>query len=235
MSGTLGNLRPELEALPPRIARLPVDGRGYPVPWFVAWENGAPEFRVADGEKWARAVRDRLCWVCGDPLGAYLVFVIGPMCGINRTTAEPPCHRECAEWSARNCPFLTRPQMVRREDEIVNNERHAKEGAGCPITRNPGVTLLWTTREYRVFSDGRGGRLIRIGSPRAVAWYAHGRPATREEVAESVRTGLPLLEELAIAQDRQEGAGAVSALHNAAREFERLYPVTTNDERHASV
>jgi hypothetical protein len=34
-------------------------------------------------------------------------FVVGPMCGINRNSAEPPSHKECAQWSARNCPFLS--------------------------------------------------------------------------------------------------------------------------------
>src|SRR5690242_2247182 len=114
-------LRPELEQpLPDRIARLPLDERGYPVPWFVDWVDGKPEFRAMDPAKWKRAVKERLCWVCGDRLGVLLVFPIGPMCGINRTTAEPPSHRDCALWSVRNCPFLSRPHMVRREDALIN-------------------------------------------------------------------------------------------------------------------
>ena len=93
--------RPELnvDTMPDRIRRLPVF-RGYPVPWFVAWlENGEPEFRAMDRAKWSRAIKDGLCWVCGERLGAHRVFVIGPMCGVNKTTSEPPCHAECAEWS----------------------------------------------------------------------------------------------------------------------------------------
>jgi len=71
-------LRAELEALPARLHFLPVDERGYPVPWFVAWRDGKPEFRAMDGEKWVRAVAQRLCWVCGEQLGNWLTFVIGP-------------------------------------------------------------------------------------------------------------------------------------------------------------
>jgi hypothetical protein len=48
---------------------LPVDERGFPVPWFVAWFDGKPEFRAMDGLKWIRAVREHLCWVCGGRLG----------------------------------------------------------------------------------------------------------------------------------------------------------------------
>ena len=40
-----------LPPMPSRIAALPVDERGYPVPWFVAWIDGKPEFRCADPAK----------------------------------------------------------------------------------------------------------------------------------------------------------------------------------------
>jgi hypothetical protein len=210
---------------------LPVDGRGYPVPWFVQWVDGegqpvaagaagaVPEFRAMDPAKWVRAVRDGVCWVCGDRLGRYKTFVIGPMCGINRTTAEPPCHTECAEWATRNCPFLSRPTMVRRADEV--SQRGAAEVAGEMIARNPGVTLLWTTCRSTVFNDGQGRPLIEIGPPLEVRWYASGRVATRAEVAESVRTGLPLLREVAVAHDGPEG---VAELERRAAAFEGLYP-----------
>src|SRR4029077_13980041 len=139
-----------------------------------------------------RCVKERRCWVCDGKLGAYVTFVIGPMCAVNRTTAEPPSHRECAIWSARNCPFLARPRMVRREDELT------KEGqenvAGCPILRNPGVACVWTTRSYETWEADNRGVLLEIGDPLEVEWFAEGRKATRAEVEESMRTGMPLLE-----------------------------------------
>lgn len=222
-------IRPELEALPARLRTLPLDERGYPVPWFVAWENGKPEFRAMDGAKWVRAVRERLCWVCGDPLGAYMTFVIGPMCGLNRTTAEPACHRECAEWSARNCPFLSRPHMVRREDERFNAATH-DNSPGCPILRNPGVTLLWTTKSFQLFPDGKGKHLIRIGEATSLQWFAEGRAATRAEVEASVTSGLPALQSMAEEQDREEPfAGAVAALARMTERFKRLWPTATGE------
>ena len=93
------------QPIPDRILRLPVE-RGYPVPFFVDRVDGHYDFRVADARKLKLCVMKKLCWICGEPLGRNLTFAIGPMCAINRISAEPPSHRECAEWSARACPFL---------------------------------------------------------------------------------------------------------------------------------
>jgi len=185
-------VRKDLPPLIPRIAALPVDERGYPVPFFVAWINGKPEFRMADSAKLVRCVKEKLCWVCGQKLGRNMAFVIGPMCAVNRTTAEPPSHLDCAEWSVKGCPFLSKPQMVRREDELT--ESNKGNVAGEMITRNPGVILIWVTRSYRIFQDPSGKPLFQIGEPDHTSWWRLGRPATRAEVLESIQSGIPLLE-----------------------------------------
>lgn len=216
MNDHANDLRPELEALTDRLWSLPRH-RGYPVPWFVAWVDGVPEFRAADGRKWRQAIDDRLCWVCGQTLGRYLTFVLGPMCGINRTTAEPPCHRDCAQWSARNCPFLSRPEMVRREKDAPQGEM-----PGIALTHNPGVTLLWTTRQYGLFRDGLGGTLIRIGDPTAdgIEWWHRGKPATRDQVCAAIDLGLPKLRAIA----RGESPEAMANLDKALARFLPLVP-----------
>lgn len=208
-------LRPELTPLPERIERLPVH-RGYPVPWFAVWKDGEPDFRVADGIKWAMAVKGERCWVCGQKLGANLAFVLGPMCGITRSTVEPACHRSCAEWSIQNCPFLTRPHMTRREGGLAEEA----EMRGMPITRNPGVTLLWITHGFEVFQDQNGHGMIRVGEPQEVVFYAEGKIATRAQIDVSIAGGLPSLEDIA----RQEGAQAMAALSEQTKEFEKLLP-----------
>jgi hypothetical protein len=69
--GTVKQLRSELEALPSRMLSLPVDDRGYVVPWFVDWIDGKPEFRAMNPEKWIRAIKNKLCWVCGERLDVW--------------------------------------------------------------------------------------------------------------------------------------------------------------------
>ena len=214
-------LKPELQALPDRMKDLPLDERGYPVPFFVAWVDGKPEFRAMDGEKFVRALKEKLCWVCGGKLGVNVAFVAGAMCGINRTSSEPPCHLECARWSAINCPFLSNPRMVRREDDLIDNAKMRESAPGYAIARNPGVAMLWITRQYEVYPDrlGKGRYLIQMGEPERVEWYAEGRLATREEVMASIDSGLPNLEALA----RQE-KGGLEALEKATKRFDKWLP-----------
>jgi hypothetical protein len=178
---------------------LPIDERGYVVPWFVDWVDGKPEFRAMNRDKWVRAIKLRLCWVCGERMGQFLTFVAGPMCGINRTSSEPPSHIGCARWSARNCPFLNNPNASRRRDDDVNEL--SKSIGGFAVTRNPGVTLLWTTKDFTVFPDGKGGALICMGEPTNVEWYKCGKLATRADVIASIESGIPVLEHAASLQD----------------------------------
>jgi hypothetical protein len=214
----MSTLRPELKELPPAIQRLPLDKRGYPIPAFVDTINGERDFRFMSQKHWFRCLKDRRCWVCDGALGRYLAFVIGPMCTITRTTSEPPCHKDCAIWSARFCPFLTRPRMVRREDELT--EASQQHIAGCPILRNPGVACVWVALTYRAWRDESGRPLITVGEPMETLWFAEGRTATRAEVEESIRTGYPILEGIAAEQE-----GAVEELNKKRAEIERLLPV----------
>lgn len=222
----MNELRADLEPLPERMKQLPIDERGYVVPWFVMWVPGPepgtliPEFRGADTAKWDRALRQHLCWVCGGPLGVHLAFVIGPMCAVSRVTIEPACHRECAEWSIRNCPFLSRPQMVRRESGpgVSIEVLEAVPVPGVMIKRNPGVMVLWMTRDYVLVRDQKNGRLINIGAPDEVRWYTYGRPATRAEVEQAIATGIPLLLQ---ANDIQSKEG----VDHVYRQVENLRPL----------
>lgn len=196
-------------AIPGRMDRLPRNKAGYPVPWFVAWIDGQPDFRIIRPGGIQAALRQKLCWTCGVPFQRQedRAFVIGPMCAVNRVSAEPPSHEDCAIYAARNCPFLITPNMRRRE-------RRIPEGAHCPagisIPRNPGVALAWVTgyRDWGTRSDGSGGTLFDVGEPKRALWFAEGGPATREQVLASINSGLPILREMA----GTEGLSAVAAL-----------------------
>lgn len=224
-------LRAGLAPLPPRMRHLPIEERGYPVPWFVQWVEGEgddmkemppgqgrPDFRIMDGFKWRLAVRDKLCWTCGQRLGTLYAFLIGPMCAVNRVSGEPPSHLECAEFSAVKCPFLSRPKAQRREAGLPEGEQPII--GGIMIARNPGVALVWMTKSYKVEDDGMGGKVIRIGPPLNLEWYAEGRKATRVEILASIDSGLPLLRQVA----KQDGPDAEAALERQVAEAMELVP-----------
>jgi hypothetical protein len=203
-------IRHDITTPPHWMSKLPIDKRGYPVPWFVQWINGEPEFRVMDMKKFRLAINNELCWTCGQPMFSENVFVIGPMCAVNLISAEPPNHRECALYSAQNCPFLTRPHMHRRKDEAL--EAAKGKPAGIMIERNPGITLLWYTRRYNLINGGGQhpkagpGILFELGRAFKTEWYKEGRPATRAEVTESIDSGIPTLRELEKENGSQESS-----------------------------
>jgi hypothetical protein len=194
-------LRPELPTLPEKMRRLPVDERGYPVPWFVAWLDedrnevsvgeGKPDFRILRPSAIPEALKYEQCWVCGGKLGRYRSFVIGPMCMVNMTNAEPPSHRECADWSARACPFLSRPHMRRRENDLEENAYDKMPGEA--LLRNPGVGVVWTSPWAYHIKRVENGILFDLPEPSDVDFYTEGRRSMVQEIVDSVESGIPAL------------------------------------------
>lgn len=182
--------------LPPQMARLPRDRHDRPIPWFVHIDDaGAPDFRVIGRGRMAEAHRFELCWVCGRRRGRHAAFVIGPMCAVNRVSAEPPSHLDCAVYSARACPFLATPSMRRRDRDLGPLDAATP---GVAIERNPGVAVVWSSRTWTPFrvpdiGPSTAGVLWGIGESTAVSWWAHGREATRAEVLASMDSGMPRL------------------------------------------
>ena len=216
----MNELRTNLPPLPPKMRSLPIDRRGYPVPFFVALIDGEPDHRVVEPEALQACVRDNRCWLCGGYLGAFKAFVIGPMCSITRTISEPPSHLECAQYAAIACPFMTRPMAKRREANMPDGVRPPP---GNGLTRNPGAVCVWVTKKHKPFRAGTG-LLFDIGDPDSTHWYAEGRDATREEVDESIRTGLPHLHEPAQAQGPHAVAELARRIAESTAMLDRVLP-----------
>lgn len=188
------NVRPtprfDAAMIPARMRTRPLDPRGYPIPWFVTLKdaNGHPEFRVLEPGRIQEALRGERCWLCGERLGRFKSFLIGPMCAITRTISEPPQHRECSELAAKACPFMVLPTAKRREANLPADGKFSETG----LKRNPGASCVWTTTSFTPFRYEKE-TLFQLGDPSSVSWWAEGRPATMAEVDHSIRTGLPHL------------------------------------------
>jgi hypothetical protein len=200
--------------LPARLARRPISERGFPVPWFVSFRGGKWDFVNLDPRNIGEAYRRNICWLCGEPLGRFKAFVIGPMCAINRVSSEPPSHRECAEYAVRACPFLARPNARRNEAAAIN---HGETVPGVMIQHNPEASLIWITKSYKPINTPKGA-LFQIGDPIETLWFKQGRPATSAEVRASVDKGLPYLRRIAAL----EGAEAEAELD---RQIARAMPL----------
>jgi hypothetical protein len=215
--------------MPDRIKKMPVSPRGFPVPWFVAFIDGVPDFRVIRENGVATAHRRKICWVCGEPMGVMKAMSLGPMCVVNRVISEPPSHRACAIYSCLACPFLSNPRMRRNSVDLPDAKQ---DPSGVHIERNPGAMAVWITRNYRPFETngdgvGNAGVLFTFGDPEEILWFANGRPATRAEIMASIDSGFPLLVNAARMQDTHYRQGTL-AYDNLMKQRERalkLLPV----------
>lgn len=219
---TAGRPRPAVD-MPSRIRALPRDDKGRPIPWFVATlPDGRRDFRVVDPRRRIEAIRDGVCWVCGQKLPrAEYTFLLGPMCTLNRITGEPPSHYQCALYAVKVCPFMVRPQMVRRTGGLDGVD--LTPPPGVHVDGNPGGIVLWMCRGYKLSRPpiGQAGILITVGDPVGIGWWTQGRPAGREEAAAILRAGYERLlgvaevdpdPESAIAELRRQMNGAVALL-----------------------
>ena len=195
--------------VPPRMSRLPIDDRGYPVPYFVAKIDGKCDFRAVAPGRLYDCYHKQLCWLCGERLGQYKCFVIGPMCSVNRINSEPPSHLECAVFAVQACPFLSKPAMRRNEKDLPQGTI-----AGEHISHNPGCVAIWITKKFKP-KQVRGGVLFELGEPANVLWYCEGRPAFKGEVLEAMYRGLPALERLCyVPGDKEQLMAALArAMH----------------------
>jgi hypothetical protein len=209
-----GALREGLPPLPKAMQRLPLDHRGFPVPWFVHWANGQPDFRVIRRGGREMAISKNWCWVCGMLKGVYHTFVIGPMCAINRVTMEPPCHLECAQFAVRACPFLLQPRMRRNEKDLPEE---IQAPPGVHLEHNPGAMCLWTTKSFKPFRVDRSF-LIKLGEPTSISWWANGTAATPNQIRAAIDKGLLELTRNAEA----EGPESVIELNRAIARFAPL-------------
>lgn len=204
--------------IPKRLIGRPISKRGFPVPYFVTHKDdeGEWDFRAIEAETVINCHNKKLCWLCGQLLGQYKCFVIGPMCAFNRVSSEPPSHRDCAEYAVQACPFLAQPRARRNEIDMPYAKDSWIGGTGLP--HNPGVTLLWITKSYKPFRAD--GVLFELGDPIDLMWFKERRKATRTEIDDAMSIGLPKVRAVAEA----EGTEAVAEFEASLKRGMKLLP-----------
>lgn len=103
--------------LPALMKALPMDERGYPIPYFVPIVNGKPEFRYQDSEKRDICLKRKVCSICGKKLyNKSYWFISGPLGLRNRISSDAPMHEDCARYSVNVCPHLVYAKAQCRSD-----------------------------------------------------------------------------------------------------------------------
>lgn len=177
-----------------------------PVPWFVPWIDGVPDFRVTAETTAAAAINAGVCFICGRQRGRFSTFIVGPLAVINLSSAEPPAHRDCAQYALQVCPFMVNPAALRTSD--------APLPAG--VERHPEVLIAWTTKRWSLFAT-EGGLLIGIGDPSSLDWYTGGQPAGRDVCGEALKTARDVL--LKVSPEAEE-----DDIHHAYERAVKLLP-----------
>lgn len=172
-------LRKGLPERPARMRNLPIDDRGYVIPWFVKWIDGKPDFRVIDREKFIKSVQHGLCHVCGTKLGRYKSFVGGPMAVLQLISGEPPVHRECALFAAKACPFLLLPKSKRRSANLPEDIGPIGAPTDHFVEENPGITCVYTCTKFHI---DKAGSVFKFDDCESLEWFTEGREATQEEI-----------------------------------------------------
>jgi hypothetical protein len=179
-----------LPPIPPHMQELPLDKRGYPVPYFVQWVNGVPDFRVSNMRRIYECTNKKLCMICGKALNKDegCVFAVGPLSTLTQTNDEPPMHRACAEFSAQVCPWMLHPGMKRIPKPLPDGTMSAGqlEAVGAINGGAPKVWALYDTDSYIAEAQENRTILYFMGEPREIHWWKAGRRATREEVLEAL-------------------------------------------------
>lgn len=135
--------------IPPFMAHLARDERGYPIPYFVAIVNGKPDFRLLDAAKQKICAEHRKCAICGEKLikGVYY-FISGPLGAKNQVSTDPPMHRECAEFSMQVCPHLHFEKATRRDNNLPA-EKGRVIGGFAMIMDKPDCMFVITADKYK--------------------------------------------------------------------------------------
>lgn len=124
--------------IPKKLGHLKIDSRGYPVPYFVSWIDGKPEFRFLLKERLDMIIKRKVCHICGKKLpNDCFYFITGPMGLQNRISTDAAMHRLCAEFSIIACPHLYRQKAERRDNDPLAKtmtEDRIKHDPGKPDT-----------------------------------------------------------------------------------------------------
>jgi hypothetical protein len=108
--------------IPTLMKRLPLDHRGYPIPFVVQRDDkGLPLFVANNSVAVWKCIKQRLCAICGTRLASRWWFVGGPGSAFhpNGMYFDSGMHGECMRYALQVCPYLATPARSRINDNTL--------------------------------------------------------------------------------------------------------------------
>jgi len=157
---------------------LPKERRGYPIPFVTMLHpvTNEPDFRVLDIMRQLQCVNEKRCAMCGDHLGKYIAFIGGPRSRDGHAFFDPGMHRECAEYAAKVCPFISRENASFRD--FSEEERRTYEAivVNQDDTRPTPEMFMVITESFTVRKQPDLGFVIIAGDYVEVIQIEQSRP-----------------------------------------------------------
>ena len=142
--------------IPQFVSHLKIADNGYPIPFFVAYREGKPDFRLLDARKYKHCLEQGLCAICGKKnIKESLYFIAGPQGMANGISTDAPMHKVCAEYSLRVCPHLALEKAERREKDVSHLSNPAM------VKEKPPVIFLVRTKRFEIIRNPHGGVLLK--------------------------------------------------------------------------
>lgn len=181
--------------IPLWMKKLPIDKRGYPVPYIAFIDDSDnPQFTISDEYKRQFVIRKDKCAICGNKLLRYRALVGGPASAFLEESAylDPPMHPDCCRYALKVCPYLAAPSYIRR----INDKKLDKANAsGIAVLSDPTVDddrpkvfvmVIYTKQKYVMGNHfGLTKNLVQYIKPRKpyidVEYWVHGKSISKEE------------------------------------------------------
>lgn len=181
--------------IPLRMAHLPRDPRGYPIPVIVLIDDsGRANFAINNIAIVDRMAREDRCHICGEVLHRARWLVGGPLSAFHKAGRynDGPLHRECLHYAMLVCPYLAMPNYSGRiDDRRLRNDRSMLMVNTTMMPDRPPLFVAVMTHSVK-----RERGFFRPRRPYSnIEYWRHGEQldptAGRVAVAEHLRLPLP--------------------------------------------
>lgn len=117
----------------PHVAKMPLY-KGLPRLFTAIEVGGRVDFAVTDAARWLQCLQEKRCGVCGTYIHSTSFYALGgPESAKQGAFFDPPMHRDCAEWSMQNCPYLVGKRTYLDDDAIARRTERLDAAGGLQV------------------------------------------------------------------------------------------------------